>query len=106
MKILEEIKSKSEAFQLLCETHKVGKLYAFGSSTRSDFSEANSDIDLLIEINADDPMERGEKLISVWSKFENFFQRKVDLLTYKSIKNPILRKNIEATKVLIYEAGV
>jgi hypothetical protein len=27
------------------------------------------------------------------------FQRKVDLLTISSIKNPILRKNIDATKI-------
>lgn len=106
MRILEEIKLKREAFQSLCENHKVGKLYAFGSSTRKDFSEQDSDIDLLIEINTEDPMERGEKLISIWNKFEDFFQRKVDLLTYKSIKNPILKRNIDATKILIYEAGV
>lgn len=106
MKILDEIKAKKEAFQVLCENHKVGKLYAFGSSTRADFSEMDSDIDLLIEINVEDPLERGEKLISIWSNFENFFQRKVDLLTYKSIKNPILKKNIDATKVLIYDVSI
>ena len=106
MKILEEIKAKKEAFQILCENHKVGKLYAFGSSIRTDFSEMDSDIDLLIEINTEDPLERGENLISIWSKFESFFQRKVDLLTDKSIKNPILKRNIDATKILIYEGGV
>ena len=106
MRILEEIKSKKEVFQSLCENHKVGKLYAFGSSTRADFSELDSDIDLLIEMDTEDPMERGEKLISIWNKFEKFFQRKVDLLTYKSIKNPVLKRNIDATKILIYEAGV
>lgn len=104
MRILEEIKAKKEAFELLCENHNVGKLYAFGSSTRDNFSEIDSDIDLLIEINTEDPLERGEKLISIWNSFEKFFQRKVDLLTYKSIKNPILKKNIDANKILIYEA--
>jgi|TARA_R110000751_G_scaffold102701_1_gene197599 uncharacterized protein len=105
VKIIEEIKSKKEDFRSLCENHKVGKLYAFGSSIRNDFSERESDIDLLIEINVEDAMERGENLISIWNKLESFFQRKVDLLTYKSIKNPILKRNIDATKILIYEAG-
>jgi len=50
-----------------------------------------------------DPILRGELLIDIWDKFETFFQRKVDLLTFNSIKNPILRKNIDSTKILIYE---
>ncbi len=77
-------------------------LYAFGSSVTDRFNEETSDIDLLIEIDDDDPIERGEKLMSIWDEFEAFFNRKVDLLTDSSIKNPILRKNIDKTKTLIY----
>jgi predicted nucleotidyltransferase len=39
----------------------------------------------------------------LWDKFESFFQRKVDLLTYSSIRNPILRKSIDSSKTLIYD---
>jgi len=42
-------------------------------------------------------------LIDLWDKFEKFFQRKVDLLTISSIKNPILRKSIDSSKLLIYD---
>lgn len=90
-------------FLSLCKTHNVKTLYAFGSSITDQFNEASSDIDLLIEIDTDDPIERGENLISIWDKLEQFFQRKVDLLTNASIKNPILRKSIDSTKVLIYD---
>jgi len=41
--------------------------------------------------------------MSLWDKLEEFFHRKVDLLTNSSIKNPILRKNIDKTKILIYD---
>ena len=58
---------------------------------------------LLIEIDNDDPIERGENLMNIWDKFEQFFQRKVDLLTNTSIKNPILKKSIDSTKILIYD---
>lgn len=62
-----------------------------------------SDIDLLVEIETEDPIERGEKLMDLWEKFEGFFQRKVDLLTNGSIHNPFLRKSIDASKILIYD---
>ncbi|QLE01178.1 nucleotidyltransferase domain-containing protein [Galbibacter sp. BG1] len=90
-------------FLALCKTHNVKNLYAFGSSVTDQFNEDSSEIDLLIEIDKDDPVERGETLISIWDKFEQFFQRKVDLLTITSIKNPILKKSIDSTKVLIYD---
>lgn len=82
--------------------HDVKTLYAFGSSVNNQFDEASSDIDLLIEIDTQDPIKRGENLMSLWEKLEFFFQRKVDLLTNSSIRNPILRQNIDSSKVLIY----
>ena len=50
-----------------------------------------------------DPIENGETLISLWDGMESFFKRKVDMLTEKSIKNPYLKKNIESSKMLIYD---
>lgn len=103
MNLKDSIRYKMIDFLALCKAHNVGNLYAFGSSISDNFNEDSSDIDLLIEINSEDPIERGENLLQIWDKFEVFFQRKVDLLTNSSIKNPILRKSIEATKVLIYD---
>ena len=103
MKIKEDIKLKAKDFGDLCKSHKVKYLYAFGSSTTDSFDSRTSDIDLVVEIDSSDPLERGEKLIDLWDKFENFFDRKVDLLTDSSIKNPILRSSIERTKILIYD---
>ncbi|NCT10104.1 MAG: DNA polymerase subunit beta [Flavobacteriia bacterium] len=93
-------------FLTLCKTHHVKNLYAFGSSVTDKFDEKNSDIDLLIEIDEEDPIERGEILMNIWDKLEHFFQRKVDLLTYSSLKNPILKKNIDETKILIYNGTI
>ena len=102
MKLKQDIQKRINEFFNLCQAHKVKMLYAFGSSVTDRFNEETSDIDLLIEIDDDDPIERGEKLMSIWDEFEAFFNRKVDLLTDSSIKNPILRKNIDKTKTLIY----
>lgn len=105
MWIKDEISDRSPDFISGCEHHGVRYLYAFGSSVTDNFDPENSDVDLIVEIDVPDPLERGEKLISIWDYFEDFFQRKVDLLTESSIKNPFLKSSIDSTKVLIYDGS-
>lgn len=103
MVIKDEIVKRLNDFNALCQKHGVKYLYAFGSSVTDRFDFEKSDFDLLVEIDDKDPIERGEKLISLWDNLESFFHRKVDLLTESSIRNPYLRKSIDATKILIYD---
>ncbi|MCW3787272.1 nucleotidyltransferase family protein [Plebeiibacterium sediminum] len=103
MRVKDDIKNRINDFANLCRSHKVKYLYAFGSSITDHFDSDSSDIDLIVELDASDPIERGEFLIDLWDKFELFFKRKVDLLTESSINNPVLRSNIDRTKILIYE---
>jgi predicted nucleotidyltransferase len=89
----------------LCEENKViKKLYFFGSVLTPKFDEISSDIDVLVE--SEDlliPEEKGEKLITLWNGLETLFNRKVDLLTENSLRNPFLKKEIEQTRKLIYD---
>jgi len=97
------IKEKYTDFVDICRTHKVGKIYAFGSSVTARFDPQTSDIDIVVKIDIDDPVDRGEALLSLWDNLEILFKRKVDLLTEDSIRNPYLRTNVERTKKLIYD---
>ena len=103
MFVNDKISIQKNDFETLCQKHKVKYLYAFGSSVTDRFDFEKSDVDLLVEIDDNDPIERGEKLISLWNLLENFFQRKVDLLTDSSIRNPFLRHSIDSSKILIYD---
>lgn len=103
MVIKDEILKQTNDFKNICLSHKVRYVYAFGSSISDRFDNEKSDIDLLVEIDYPDPVERGEKLISLWDRFESLFNRRVDLLTDSSIRNPYLRKSIDSTKLLIYD---
>jgi predicted nucleotidyltransferase len=88
----------------LCEQNKVlKKLYFFGSALTSHFDESSSDIDILIETEDLTPEEKGENLIILWDDLEKLFNRKIDLLTENSLYNPFLKKEIEQTKILIYD---
>jgi predicted nucleotidyltransferase len=53
----------------LCRSHKVDKIYAFGSSITDHFDPEASDIDIVVTIDSDDPADRGESLLSTNSKF-------------------------------------
>jgi uncharacterized protein len=103
MNVYSLIQEKHDEFVSLCVAHKVDKLYVFGSSVTTHFDPVRSDIDVVVSLNISDPITYGETLLSFWDALELFFKRKVDLLTDESIKNPYLRKSIEATKKLIYD---
>ena len=103
MNLKETIHQSPKEFLSLCKNYDVKNLYAFGSSITENFNEASSDIDLLVELNTEDPLKRGQNLIDLWDKLEAYFKRKVDLLTSSSIKNPILKRSIDATKILVYD---
>ena len=97
------IKERYTDFVDLCQSHKVDKIYAFGSSITDHFDPKTSDIDVVVKIDIEDPADRGEALLSLWDNLEILFKRKVDLLTEDSIRNPYLKRNIDRTKKLIYD---
>lgn len=103
MDLMTSIREKYTDFVELCRAHKVDKIYAFGSSITDHFDPKTSDIDVVVKVDIDDPADRGEALLSLWDKLEDFFNRKVDLLTEDSIRNPYLKSNIDRTKKLIYD---
>lgn len=103
MSLQATIERKKEDFVALCHKHSVKKMYAFGSSVTERFNEARSDIDLVVNVDISDPVKRGETLLALWDDLEAFFERKVDLLTETSIRNPYLKANIERTRKLIYD---
>ena len=88
----------------ICEDNQViNRLYIFGSALTSRFNEAASDIDVLVETTDILPEEKGEKLMNLWDDLELLFNRKIDLLTENSLRNPFLRQEIKQTRKLIYD---
>jgi predicted nucleotidyltransferase len=99
-----QLKSYRTGIMQLCNMNKVvKKLYFFGSVLTPRFDAMSSDIDVLIETEDMIPEEKGENLIAIWEGLEKLFNRKVDLLTENSLRNPFLKKEIERTRKLIYD---
>jgi predicted nucleotidyltransferase len=66
--------------------HKIKKLHVFGSVVNGGFNDG-SDIDRLVDISGSAPLSKGELLFPIGNQFEVCFNRKVNLLTYDSLKN-------------------
>ena len=81
----------------------IKKFYLFGSALTARFDENSSDIDVLVETENISPEEKGTYLIALWEDLEKLFNRKVDLLTENSLRNPYLTREIEQTRKLIYD---
>ena len=85
----------------LCKSHKVLSLYAFGSVLTDKFDD-ESDIDLIVSFGDVPLLDYAENYFNFKFIFKRKFQRSVDLLEEKSIKNPYFKKAVEQTKQLIY----
>lgn len=96
-----EIQKYSQQIQALCIQHNVRTLFAFGS-VLSDKFNSKSDIDLIVDIADSDPFTYTDNYFDLKFKLENLFNRPVDLLENKALKNPYLKKEIDTTKVLVY----
>ena len=98
------INNKLDHLNEICRNFNVKRLYIFGSASTGSFDEMKSDIDLIVELEQMDPVIKGETLINLWDRLEELFERRVDLLSSTTVRNPYLQKGIDATKQLIYEA--
>lgn len=94
---------KLENIKQICKDHSVKRLYVFGSVCSSHFNN-NSDIDLLLSFNENlSPEERGEKYWKLLYILEDLLQRKVDIITEGSLKNPFFIEELNEKKITIYE---
>ncbi|TLX73003.1 nucleotidyltransferase [Labilibacter sediminis] len=87
----------------LCKAYKVKSLYAFGSVLTDKFGP-NSDIDLVIDIDSNDPIDYAENYFDFKFKLQELIDKPIDLLEEKGIKNSHLKSNIESSKFKLYEA--
>ena len=85
----------------LCEKHKVKRLFAFSVLT-SRFTE-KSDIDLVVDFDKEvEQVDYVNNFFDLRDALSAIFHREIDVLEDKAIRNPVLRRNIDRTKSLIY----
>ena len=87
--------------QQLCATHKVKSLYAFGSVLTDQFNN-NSDVDLIVDFEAIEVSAYADNYFDLKFSLQDIFNRPIDLLEEKAIKNPYFRNTINEKRQLVY----
>ena len=85
----------------LCRNNKVKTLFAFGSITRDDFKDS-SDVDFIVDFEEKDPFLYTDLYFNFKTKLEDLFNRQIDLLEERGIRNILFKQELENTKVKIY----
>ena len=98
---MEEINKHIKQIKKLCDANGVKSLFAFGSVLKNQL-RPDSDIDLIVDIDDQDPLSYSDKYFDLKFNLEKIFDRKIDLLELKAIRNRFLKKEIDRTKLQIY----
>ncbi len=96
------IQKNITAINHLCKKHRVKELYAFGSVIDEKKFNKKSDVDLLVEFKKIPLLQYADNYFSFIESLEKLFNRQVDLLTEKYLKNRFFIQNINRTRKKIY----
>ena len=97
------VEQRKDELAALCRQFNVERLDLFGSAADGSFQPAASDLDFIVQFS---PPLRGSRLdryLDFAEALERLFQRPVDLLTEKSIRNPYFRRRVEETRQAVYD---
>ena len=95
------IDSNINEIEKLCLENKVKMLYAFGSVLTDEFN-TKSDVDLVVDFDTFDIAEYADNYYNLKFGLQKIFNRQVDLLEQKAIKNPFFLQQINQKKRLVY----
>jgi len=85
----------------ICRELRLQRLDLIGSATRDDFSDG-SDMDVLVTFEGDENFF--DRYFTLKERLEEIFQRKVDVIEERAIKNPFFRKTVNRDRVKVYGA--
>ena len=97
------IEQKRDALAGLCRQFRVERLEIFGSAAKGTFQADSSDVDFLVTFADAQPGTYADRYLGLLLALEQLFQREIDLVTERSIRNPYFRKAVEATRQLVYD---
>src|SRR5437016_9582179 len=98
------ITNNLDKIQSLCRQYRVKELYAFGSVIDERKFNDKSDVDLLVEFREVPLMEYADNYFDLLFSLQNLLKRDVDLVTVKSLKNPVFIRVVNRTRIPVYSA--
>ena len=91
----------------LCRMHKVRSFHAFGSAVKGGLrpeSDVDLLVDLLVDLRWDDPFECTDHYWASEDAYTKTFDRPVDLISRRALRNRYFIDAVDASKVTLHEA--
>ena len=99
------IENNIEQLNRVCIKNNVAELYIYGSALTNEFSD-ESDLDFAYVLKEGlSPIEYGDAFFELLEDLEELFDRKIDLVSYRAVKNPIFKQELDRTKMSLYAAA-
>ena len=86
----------------LCRRHHVKRLDVFGSAASGDFNPETSDIDFLVEFDADRYAKAFDSYFDLLFALEALFKRPIDLVTAGSMCNKYFIRAVNDSREAVY----
>ena len=101
--MLHEVEQKGQALADLCRRYRIHRLRLFGSAATGTFAPEASDLDFVAEFADTQSPDYADCYFDFAEVLERLFNRRVDVITPRSIRNPYFRTQVERTAQVIYE---
>ena len=88
----------------LCAKYRVRRLEIFGSALTNRFDPRTSDLDFLVEFLPLQPGEYADAYFGLLEALRELFQRNVDLVMTRAIKNRYFLESINRRRTVLYAA--
>ena len=87
----------------LCRQYGVRRLELFGSATTETFDPRRSDLDFLVDFDAN-PTDLFKRYFSLKESLEALYRRNVDLVMIGALHNPYFIESVNKTRQIVYAA--
>jgi uncharacterized protein len=91
-----------DAIARLCREHGVERLEVFGSAADGRFDAQRSDFDFIVTFAPESRKVISDHYFALADSLELLLGRRVDLLTDQPIRNPFLRRAVDASRRNLY----
>ncbi len=102
--MIAEIEKHRDELEELCRRYGVRRLELFGSAATENYRPDASDIDLLVEFEAEARPGYADRYFGLLESLEQLFGVPVDLVVATAIRNPYLLEVVTRTKAPLYAA--
>lgn len=98
------IEHRRSDLERLCRKHSVRRLELFGSAADGSFQPETSDLDFLVDYLPQADPQIADAYFGLLFDLEEIFERKIDLVMDRAIRNPYFRAGVDQSRQVIYAA--